>query len=65
MSKNGGVIAAGDQNGQLFIWNTATRERTVLTDPRSYGVDAVAFSPDGRMLATGDGNGKTYLWRVR
>jgi WD40 repeat protein len=35
-----------------------------ITDPRSYGVDVVAFSPDGSLLATGDSNGRTYLWNL-
>jgi WD40 repeat protein len=42
-----------------------TGGRTIVTDPHSYGVNAVAFSRDGTMLATSDANGSAYLWRVR
>jgi eukaryotic-like serine/threonine-protein kinase len=35
-----------------------------LADPRSAGVNAAAFSPDGKLLATADHDGSTYLWDV-
>jgi len=34
-----------------------------LANPRSRGVNGVAFSPDGGLLAA-DGNGCSYLWDV-
>ena len=61
----GATIAAGDQNGGICLWDTATRRRiAVLADRHSYGVDAVAFSPDGKTMATGDSNGHIYLWKL-
>jgi beta-glucanase (GH16 family) len=35
---------------------------TVIRDPGSKGVRAVAYSPDGRYLAAADANGHAYLW---
>lgn len=62
-SPNGSTIATADDNGNTFLWDTATRTRAAtLTEPGSKGVMAVAFSPHGSTLATAGLNGRTYLW---
>jgi WD40 repeat protein len=35
-----------------------------LTDPRSKGVESVAYAPGGTTLAAADTNGSTYLWDI-
>ncbi|HTX27187.1 MAG TPA: WD40 repeat domain-containing protein [Streptosporangiaceae bacterium] len=36
-----------------------------LTGPGLFGVDGVAFSPDGKKVAIADGDGSIYVWGVR
>jgi len=62
-SPAGTVLATGDHNGSIYLWNSATHRRTLsLQDPGSLGVESVAFSANGRVLATGDQNGSAYMW---
>jgi len=47
-----------------YVWNTTTRNIvTTITDPGRFGVQGLAFGPDGS-LAVADNDGSIYLWRV-
>jgi hypothetical protein len=64
-SPAGTVLATGDHNGFIYLWNIATHRRALsLQDPGSLGVESVAFSTSGRVLATGDQNGSAYMWNT-
>src|SRR6266702_281041 len=63
-SPDGKVLATGDDDGTVRIWNTATHRQS--GQPLSIGdpVESVALSPDGTILATGSDDGAVRLWNT-
>jgi WD40 repeat protein len=68
VSPRGTVMAAGDDNGDVWLWDIADPARVtrlgrplVIPDNMAY---SVAFSPDGRTLAAGTLFGQVVLWNV-
>ena len=59
------TVAAGDDNGNTYLWDIATGKAVTLADPKSQGVRTVVFTPDGKTLAVGDLNGSVFLWNVQ
>jgi RNA polymerase sigma factor (sigma-70 family) len=58
LTPDGKTLAAGD-NGQIFLWETATgKEKRRLT----FLAYSLAFSPDGKVLAVGGREGPIGLW---
>jgi len=61
-------VAAGLENGNVFIWNVSTR--AMISGPLSAGgeggvlVSSVAFSRDGAYLASGLSDGRIQIWHV-
>lgn len=73
-SPNGTTFAAGDDQGNIYLWNTLTGQlRSKLVNPDSRRVLSMAFSPDGAKLAVAAGSrpshkfdsGLIALWDVR
>ncbi|MFC4052203.1 AAA family ATPase [Actinomadura syzygii] len=61
---DGRVLATGDEDGALRLWDMDTQGQIGTLTGRTEGVYSVAFSPDGRVLATGDEDGTVRLWDV-
>jgi WD40 repeat protein len=63
VSRDGQIIASGDQNGEIIAWHGENGES--LTKPikaHSKYIRSVDFSPDGTVLATGSYDGMTKFW---
>jgi WD40 repeat protein len=59
----GGLLATGHQNGEIWLWDIATREPVAgpLTPPSSDVTD-VALAPEGNLLAAGGFDGTVSVW---
>ena len=60
-SKDGRWIAAGTQDGDVYVWDAETREQ-VLSHKKSNTVNAVDFSPNSTRLVAGSNNWKAIIF---
>ncbi|KAG1747253.1 uncharacterized protein EDB91DRAFT_1345292 [Suillus paluster] len=66
VSRNGQMIASGDENGEIIAWHGETGES--LNQPikaHSTSIYTLDFSPDGTVLATGSFDQMTKLWNTK
>ena len=65
-SRDGAVLAAGDDNGMVMLWNAASRTRLHRFEGGGgTHTRTVALSRDGAVLAAGNDRGAIRLWRTR
>jgi WD40 repeat protein len=60
---DGSVLATGDNDGEVRLWNVTTGETTSVLGRHPERVAYLAFSPDGRWLASADAR-QIKIWEV-
>jgi WD40 repeat protein len=66
VSRDGKLIASGDQRGEIIAWHGGTSESiTQVIKAHSHVVASLDFSPDGTVLATGSLDETTKLWNTQ
>jgi WD40 repeat protein len=67
-SPNGEILAAGSEDGGVWLWNVATHQQIGSPLPVNTRkleiIESVAFSPNGTILAAGNFTGTVRLWNV-
>jgi WD40 repeat protein len=66
MSRDGKLIASGDQRGEIIAWHGGTGESIIQAiKAHSHVVASLDFSPDGTVLATGSLDETTKFWNTQ
>ncbi|MFN6569433.1 NACHT and WD40 repeat domain-containing protein [Dendronalium sp. ChiSLP03b] len=63
-SQNGKVLATGDGDGMVRLWETNTGRELVSCKGHTYWVNSIAFSPNGQILASGSDDRTLRLWNI-
>lgn len=64
-SPNGTLLAAGDYEGFVRIWNAETTSILYEFEAGTQAVYAVTWNPDGDQVAAGNYDGSIHIWDVK
>lgn len=62
VSPDGRLLAAGDKDGHVMVWEISSGSLLFKKYAHRFSVWTVAFSPDGTLLASGAFDGTVRLW---
>ncbi|MBN1517615.1 serine/threonine protein kinase, partial [Candidatus Sumerlaeota bacterium] len=65
VSSDGGMIASGNADGTISLWNRQTGAHIAALNGHADSVFALAFSPDGAMLASGSRDRTIRIWDAK
>jgi WD40 repeat protein len=63
-SPDGSMLATGDDDGEVRLWDVATRIELLAFEAHPGGVSDVAFAPDGRLLVTAGADATAAVWDI-
>jgi WD40 repeat protein len=63
-SRDGKVLATGDENGRLRLWEVVTGKERMRIEGHQDSIRTLAFSPDGNRLASGSNDTTALVWDV-
>jgi RNA polymerase sigma factor (sigma-70 family) len=64
VAPGGKLLAAGDGEGTVTLWEVATGKEIAVLAGHLGAVRCVAFSPDGKVLAAGGEDQTVHLWDI-
>jgi len=65
-SNDGSVLASGDENGEIMLWNVSTGKRITTLRPGHFGaISSLVFNFDGSRLLSGSSDGVSSLWNTK
>ena len=59
--KEGELLASGDENGEIHIWNPQKSDMPVKSIALGYPISKIAWSPDGQRIGIGGGDGTVSI----
>jgi WD40 repeat protein len=65
LSSDGTLLATGDIDGQIHLWQTADGKNLLTVQGHEGIIWIVTFSPDGQTLASGSFDGLIKLWNIQ
>jgi WD40 repeat protein len=63
-SSDGQLLATGDVNGEIQLWEVSTSKLLLICKGHAGWVHSLAFSPDGQILASASSDQTIKLWKV-